>query len=93
MTDTMLPIEVEALADPADTVAVPLADREIRILPVRKWKSSALRALRQGDFETWAERSLVAADVAVWQAVDPDMDQVEAMFSAWTAKTGQTPGN
>jgi hypothetical protein len=46
-----------------EPVAVPLAGQTVHVLPVRKWRSSALRALREGDFITWAERCLVESDV------------------------------
>lgn len=76
----------------ANVVAVPLGDVEVEVLPVGKWRASGLRALREGDFDTWAEKCLTAEGREVWLDADPTMDEVEAFFTAWTERTGQDPG-
>ena len=90
----MSPNEIAAeVAAGTSPVAVPLVGKTVRVLPVRKWRASATRALREGVFDVWAEKSLVKGDYAVWQSVDPDMDEVEAFFDAWNEASGQTVPN
>jgi hypothetical protein len=73
-----------------EPVAVPLAGQTIHVLPVRKWRQSALRALKEGDFITWAERCLVDDDVHMWDDIDPTIEEIEAFFVAWSEHSGQT---
>lgn len=73
-----------------EPVAVPLAGQTIHVLPVRKWRQSALRALKEGDFITWAERCLTEDDVSLWDEIDPTIEDIEAFFLAWSESSGQT---
>lgn len=73
-----------------DSIVVPLAGTDLRVLPLRKWKASAVRAMKDGDFDRWAEKAL-DGDYPAWQAIDPDMDQVEVFFTAWALASGQSP--
>jgi hypothetical protein len=72
-------------------VEVALCGETVHVLPLRKWKGSAMRALREGDFDSWAERCLVDGDYdEVWAVVDPDLDQIDEFFAAWQEATGET---
>lgn len=57
-----------------------------------KWKTRANRALREGDFEGWAELVLSADDFEAWCDADPTNDDVEAFFKAWQESTGENRG-
>lgn len=70
-----------------------LAGQPIYVPPVKKWKSSALHALRNGDFETWAEKTLPDDDFDLWLEVDPDMEQIEEFFASINSKIGVNTGN
>jgi len=86
-------LSAEAEADPNAPVTVLLDGVPVDVLPLRKWKASAIRALRAGDFDLWAERALAGDGyVRVWQAIDPDVDQVETFFAQWSELTGQDTG-
>lgn len=86
-------LHADAQHDPNLPVTVPLDGTPCTVKPMRKWRSSGLRALRTGDFETWAETCLDDSDyVEVWQVIDPDVDMVEAFFEAWAEITGQNAG-
>ena len=87
--------EAKAKLDPARTEAaeVPWEGVTIYILPVMKWKTSALHALREGDIEAWAEKTLTNGSYELWQKVDPDMEQAEQFFTAWNAVTGESRPN
>jgi hypothetical protein len=87
--------QAEACDDTDDDGAtvVPLAGEQIRIKPAGQWRSSAVRAMREGDFDRWAESSLADKESwATWQDIDPTIDEVEAMLRAWQTTTGQDPG-
>jgi hypothetical protein len=85
-------VEAEARAGKTFTV-VPLAGKACRIKPGLDWKSSAFRALRTGDFETWASACLYGGDYeTVWQKVDPTLRQATAFIKAWERVSGQNQG-
>lgn len=82
----------DATADDGST-AVTLAGEQIRIKPAGQWRSSAIRAMTQGNFDGWAESSLADDESwETWQDVDPTIDQVEDMLREWRAATGQDTG-
>lgn len=57
-----------------------LAGRPIYVPPTKQWRASAMHALRQGDFETWAEITLDDDDWDTWQEIDPTLAQIEDFF-------------
>jgi hypothetical protein len=71
-------------------VAVPLGGETIHVLPVRLWRQSALRALREGDFIAWAEKCLTPEDVELWDEIDPTIADIEQFFIDWSALSGQS---
>ena len=86
-------LEADAATDPNGVVTVPLAEVSVRVKPVKQWRASGIRAMREGDFDTWAEKALADDDYSrVWKVVDPTMNDVEAFFRAWKAATGQDSG-
>jgi len=70
-----------------------LGGREIHVPPVRKWRSSALSALRNGDMQGWAEGTLDDEDWEIWEQVDPNLEEIEAFFGSVNAGLGTNPGN
>lgn len=86
-------LEADAHTAPSDNVAVDLDGTALRVLPMRKWRSSAVRALRSGDFDLWAEKCLADDGWTLWQAIDPTMEDVETFFADWSKATGQSVGN
>jgi hypothetical protein len=84
---------LEAEVDAGDgTVEVPLGDTTVRVRPVGEWRSSAVRAMRNGDFDAWAETTLAGDDYQIWTDVDPTISECEAFFTAWGEATGQDSG-
>jgi hypothetical protein len=84
---------VEAEVDAGDgTVEVPLGDTIVHVRPVGEWRSSAVRAMRNGDFDAWAETALADGDYQTWVDVDPTITECEAFFTAWGEATGQDSG-
>lgn len=70
-----------------------LDGREIEVPPVNLWRSSAMRALNTGDFETWAEKVLAESDYETWTDVDPNMDQINEFFESLGDQLGTDRGN
>ena len=64
---------------------------DLHVKPVKKWKGSGIRAMREGDFDTWAEKALAPGSYAEWSRLDPDMEEIEVFFTAWNAASGQDP--
>jgi hypothetical protein len=84
-------IEGEVL-DGDGSVEVKLRNETVRVLPLFEWRTSATRAMREGDFDSWAEKCLVDGDYEVWTDVDPKIREVEEFFEAWQEATGQDRG-
>lgn len=84
-------LQAEALLGQHDPVEVQLGEQTVTVLPLRQWRTSGIKALREGDFETWASKCLTPESWPVWQRIDPTLDEVETMFAAWSTATGQSP--
>lgn len=69
-----------------------LCGNPLHLPPVNKWRSSALKALNTGDFETWAQKTLSPEDYKVWTDLDPTMEEVEAFFKDAQNFLGTDPG-
>lgn len=89
---TKTPLDhLEAEADTKrKNVTVPFAGREVEVLPPKKWKASGIRALRENDIDLWAEKCLTPESYKVWQQIDPDLEQCEEFFTAWSEQTGES---
>jgi hypothetical protein len=86
-------LETEAAMDPDGNVTVQLAGKPVRVKPVKQWRASGIRAMREGDFDSWAEKALAGDDYEkVWKVIDPTMDDVQAFFVDWKSITGQDSG-
>lgn len=70
-----------------------LAGRPIYVPPVKQWRASALHALREGDFETWAKITLDDDDWAIWAEVDPTFEEIDDFFATVNTGIGTSPGN
>jgi hypothetical protein len=59
-----------------------------------RWVSGGrpVRAMRNGDFDAWAETALADGDYQTWVDVDPTITECEAFFTAWGEATGQDSG-
>jgi len=78
---------------PAFTLRTALGEAEIRVPPVRKWRSVARHALfTTGDEITWGQTVLSADDLAEWQRCDPDVDESAEFFGRVMAFYGEDLG-
>jgi hypothetical protein len=94
----ILPAQPDALdvlaAEASDTefLTVPLAGKDIRVKDPMDWPSSAMRAMREGNFEVWAEKCLEDGDYTIWQSVDPTYRQIAQFMAAYRDAGGREPG-
>lgn len=70
-----------------------LAGKVIYCPPVKKWRASALHAMREGDFDTWARTTLEDDDWDVWNEADPTVEEIEGFFATINPGLGTSPGN
>lgn len=70
-----------------------LAGKTVYVKPVKQWRASALHALREGDLMGWAEVTLSDDDWAIWEEVDPTLEEIEAFFASINTGLGTDPGN
>lgn len=69
--------EIEAEGD--EYVIVPLTGydgvtKDVRCVPAGHWRSSSMRALRNGDIDAFMERTLHPDDYEIFEDLDPDME-------------------
>jgi hypothetical protein len=83
-------------ANGTGALSVPLAGKPLRVLPPMEWRSSAMRAVREGNFDVWAEKCLVrdseSDDYAIWQSVDPTMNEITQFLIAYRDAGGSGLG-
>jgi hypothetical protein len=65
---------------------------ELRVPPAGRWKTRATRALKEGDFDGWAEAALSPDDFEAWLDADPTNDDVEQFFISWQEQVGEDSG-
>lgn len=61
-----------------------LCGQEIEILPVQQWRSSAMKALKEGDLDLWAERCLSDDGLDVWEELDPTFAEIGEFFASFS---------
>lgn len=84
-------LETEADAG-GQNLLVPLAGKKVEVIPIGQWRSSAMRAIREGDWDLFAEMCLTPKGLKVWDDVDPTNDQIGAFFEDWAKASGQSLG-
>lgn len=92
-----------ALGSAKSVTELPLADTTVRVKPPMEWPASAMEALNVARFTLWAEKALVddlvvvdgkvtgSNDVAIWQKIDPTIEQVLQFFAAYEKTAGANP--
>jgi hypothetical protein len=75
-----------------DPITVEWEGAEVTITPYKEWRASTNRAMREGDFQRWAEGALEEESLDHWDDVDPKLEQVDALFQAWVEAAGINPG-
>jgi hypothetical protein len=66
---------------------------DIRVPPIRKWRSIAKNALYMRDDDlSWAAQTLSPADTQEWIGLNPTGEDTAAFFERWANMTGQALG-
>ncbi|GGY88561.1 hypothetical protein CP967_31125 [Streptomyces nitrosporeus] len=91
MTD-MTPAEAQETEATEEYGTATLSGVDLRIKPGNRWRPSYLRALREGDYDTWAAGVLHKDDVAVFIDLDPTFDEINVFTTAAMGSTGEAPG-
>lgn len=76
-----------------DLIPGDLAGRTVYVPPVKRWRSSGLKALRDGDMEGWAQSVLDDDGWAVWEEVDPTLEEIGEFFESVSPGLGTDQGN
>ncbi|MFD9205968.1 hypothetical protein ACFVZM_06770 [Streptomyces sioyaensis] len=65
---------------------------DLRVKPINQWRPSYLRALREGDYDTWAAGVLHEDDVQKFIDLDATFDEINEFTASAMDATGETPG-
>ena len=87
----------ELEADGDEYVTVPLAGydgvtKDVRALPNTRWRSSALRALNQGDFDGFFALVLHEDDYELYEELDPTAEGIGNFAEAVVRASGESLG-
>lgn len=91
MTD-VTPAEAQEIDAISDFVTVPLGDDEIRVKSPTKWRPSYMRAMRTGDFDTWALGVVHPDDLGLFEDADPTFEEIGELAAAAGTATGESLG-
>ncbi|MFF1625561.1 hypothetical protein [Streptomyces sp. NPDC058272] len=69
-----------------------LAGVELRVKPVGQWRPSYIRALRNGDYDTWAVGVLHEDDAAKFVDLDATFDEINQFTADAMESVGEAPG-
>lgn len=61
-----------------------LNGREVGVMPLGKWRNSAMNALRNGDLDAWADACLTDEGYEVWEEEDPTFEEFAAFLTSFT---------
>lgn len=86
------PADVQEIEATTEYVTEALGDSEFRVKLATKWRPSYLRAMRVGDFDTWAEGVIHSDDLAAWTELDPTFEDIGDFAGRAMAASGEAPG-
>lgn len=92
MTPEQTPAEAQEQEATGAYGVASLAGTDLRVKPVGQWRPSYLRALREGDFDTWAAGALHEDDAKVFVDLDATFDEIGAFTTDAMAASGENPG-
>jgi hypothetical protein len=77
--------KAQAPASPSsdEPIVGTLCGQEVEVLPVSKWRRTAMAALRTGDIDTWADLCLTDDGYDVWEELDPTMGEIAEFFASF----------
>ncbi|MEU2413952.1 hypothetical protein ABZ736_21670 [Streptomyces sp. NPDC013099] len=69
---------------PSGPLVGTLCGQEVEMLPLADWRSSAMKALQEGDLDTWAEHCLTDDGLDVWEDNDPTFREIGEFFASFS---------
>lgn len=102
MTETT-PADGQEIEAAGEYIAGTLNGETFRVKPLLKWRPSYLRALRQGDFDSWAGGAededgnrpggaIHEDDVEAFITADAEFGEIAEFTADVMSKTGENPG-
>jgi hypothetical protein len=92
MTVEQTPAEAQETEATEEYVTASLAGKSLRVKTILSWRPSYLRALREGDYDKWAEGTLHPDDVAAFIDADATFGEINAFTAEAMEQAGETPG-
>jgi hypothetical protein len=92
MSETTTPAEAQEIEATEEYVTATLAGQTLRVKTIGQWRPSYLRALRQGDYDTWAAEALHPDDVDAFIEADATFDEINEFTGAAMESAGEAPG-
>lgn len=92
MTTETTAAEAQETEATEEYVTATLAGKPLRVKTILGWRPSYLRALREGDYEKWAEGVLHEDDVTAFVDADATFKEINEFTAEAMAQAGETPG-
>ncbi|MEV0444015.1 hypothetical protein AB0I84_23825 [Streptomyces spectabilis] len=92
MSETTAAQAQENEATGSTFIVATLCETELRVKQMGQWRPSYLRALKEGDFDTWAVGALHEEDAPVFVEMDATFDEIADFTADVMAKAGEEPG-
>ncbi|GGX26947.1 hypothetical protein [Streptomyces chryseus] len=73
-------------------VTATLAGVDLRVKTINEWRPSYLRALRQGDYDTWAAGVMHEDDVTTFVELDATFSEINDFTASAMESAGEAPG-
>jgi hypothetical protein len=91
-TTTTTPAEAQETEATEGYSTAELLGQTLRVKDASQWRPSYMRALRQSDFDTWAEGVLHADDVATFVELDATFAEIGEFVSDAAQAAGEPVG-
>ncbi|MEW1551363.1 hypothetical protein [Streptomyces tsukubensis] len=92
MSAEITPDEAQEMEATDGYGVAPLCGSDLRVKSVNHWRPSYLRALRQGDYDTWAAGVLHEDDVQTFMDLDATFAEINDFTTAAMESVGENPG-
>lgn len=85
-------LETEAKRDKDAPILIEVWDQSFTVRPMKQWKASGYRAIREGDLDAWGETCMDRASYVAFRAKDPTLEETVEFTNALNLATGESLG-
>ena len=85
-------LEAELDSEQGHYVTAALCGKDVRVIPPGAWRMSWQRALKAGDFDSFADLVLHPEDAELFLELDPTNDEFGAFVADAASKSGEALG-